>query len=148
MLKKYTFLIGLLIHFYTLFGQSQIQRCNSVMTGTFYFYPPQSTDQFLIIRNDSVQKEINMITLDTSFWEIISRHDCVFKLKFLKTTKRITNEQANFLKSHPTIIEVTWLTTDYYLFSATMDSIPIKENIQDTIWRRSKLQKNSIEPIP
>ncbi|ULT41740.1 hypothetical protein KRR40_45405 [Niabella defluvii] len=74
--------------------------CANIKTGRFYFYPQNTKQFFVILRSDSLQREINVVTNDTSYWKINWKSPCVFDLIFLKTTKKLSTEELEFYKSN------------------------------------------------
>lgn len=99
-----------------LLAQSKDFNRQKIKVGTFYFYPLKSEDRFKIIRKGLIQMEINTKTSDTSFWKINWINDCVFNLRFVRSTKSIPEAQKSFLNSHFTIVQVLGVTKDYYVF--------------------------------
>jgi hypothetical protein len=84
------------------------------------------------------QKEINPKMDDTSYWKINMDGDCTFRLKFIRISNKKSDEEMRFLMSHTTIIKILDVTDNYYTFSGTLDSLPIKMALTDTIWRKLK----------
>ena len=113
-------------------------KCKKVKTGNFYFYPAKSSNTFLISRNDSLQKEINLQTMDTSFWKLEWKTPCSFTLTFLKKTGKVSEEERTFLKSNRTVIEILEITKDYYVFKGWLDNVTAP-SITDTLWMKKKI---------
>ena len=67
-------------------------------TANFTFMLKNSTDRFLIVRKDSSQEEINLNENGTSFWRISWQNDSSFYVKFLRCTKKISDEELPFIK--------------------------------------------------
>lgn len=131
--------IYICLFLFSLSARSQTPNCNKTKNGNFYFYPTKSTKSFLIIRDGTSQQEIDLNTKDTSFWKVNWPEDCVLTTQFLKTTKTIPEDQANFLKSHVTVIEIQKVTNKYYTFLGSIDVNGTKMGqTQDTIWFRQK----------
>lgn len=123
-----TFLFPALI-----FGQLKNLNCKRIKIGSFYFYPPASSKGFLIIRNKTTQKEINLQTGDTSFWRIKWQSPCIFTLSFLRKSRAVSNEELSFFNSHKTVVEILGLTKDYYIFKGGLDNM-VTSNVTDTMW--------------
>ena len=118
-------------------AQSKALDCSSVREGTFYFYPLKSQEQFVIIRDGSIQKEINSKTSDTSFWKVDWINDCVLNLKFIRSNQSMSNAQKFFFSSHITVIKVLGITKDYYVFNGGLDSIS-RNSAVDTLWLKAR----------
>ncbi len=117
-----------------LLGQSKSADCGSVRKGIFYFYPPKSQTKFAIVRSDSTQEEVNLLTTDTSFWRISWQNDCMFNLKFVRKSHAISNEEKDFYNSHTLSVKILSVTKDYYTFKADMDPSATKNPLVDTLW--------------
>lgn len=111
--------------------------CSKIKKGKFYFYPPNSEKEFLIVRNNSIQKEININIGDTSYWKIYWQSPCIFNLKFLRKSQPVSHEELQFYNSHKTVIEVLKVTKDYYVFKGSLDSINTGA-VTDTLWFKRK----------
>jgi hypothetical protein len=135
--KLAIFLISFLFSIISL-AQSKSLDCSNIKNGTFYFYPTNSQQKFLIIRDRSVQKEINMITYDTSFWKVTWQNNCVFNLKFIRKSQPITTEEKSFFNSHISIVKILIVKKDYYVFKGGFDSINSAIALTDTLWYKAK----------
>ena len=144
MVDNYFFMSRKLINFLILFmplagiGQMKGSNCNSIKKGKFYFYPSNSQKQFLIIRNYSIQKEINLQTNDTSFWKVSWQSPCMFTLTFLQRSQPISSEELLFFNSHKTVVKVLKITKDYYIFKGGLDAITNSSAVADTLWLKRK----------
>lgn len=121
-----------------IYAQLKNTDCNSIKKGQFYFYPPNSQKGFLIVRNNFVQKEINLSTGDTSFWKVDWQTPCLFHLTFMRKSKPISNEELSFLKSHQTAVEILQVTKDFYVFKGGLTDVNTSR-VSDTLWLRKKL---------
>ncbi|MFA6059622.1 MAG: hypothetical protein WC756_15555 [Taibaiella sp.] len=113
------------------FGQ-QVD-CHVAKSGKFIYHPQKSKQRFLIIRNDSIQKEVNLDTRDTSLWQV-NWEQCVLKLKFLRNTKPMSNEELQFYKTHTATITILYTTKDYYVFQAGVTEQKRSKSTTDTMW--------------
>lgn len=120
-------------------GQLNSSNCSSIKKADFYFYPSNSQKQFLIVRNNSLQKEIDINTGDTSFWKVKWLGPCIFTLSFLRRSQPISNEELLFFNSHKTIVEVLKVTPNYYVFKGGLDSIAKAGSITDTLWHKKRI---------
>ena len=116
--------------------------CKDVKKGVFYLYPSSLPKGFIILRNDSIQKEINIETKDTSFWKINWKNSCTFNLKFIRSTQAMPEEEKKFYNLHQPVINVLGVTKDYYIFKVGLDSINAAKVIIDTIWFKARQPNN------
>lgn len=141
-IKKFRTIITLvfLLLLFGLFIQwcSVTVSCNDVQNGQFHFYGKDLGIHYLIIRKDSVQKEINLATHDTSFWKISWSGECIYTAKYLYGGGIKSEEQKNFLLNHTTVIQIQKTTPEYYIFKGALDSLTSKFSAIDTIWLKAK----------
>jgi hypothetical protein len=82
--------IGFLIAFtlpLCMLGQSATSNnCNKIKCGTFYFYPVNTQTGFVVIRKNSIQKEINLVSPLLVFPKA-ARHRCVLRKGILSASK-------------------------------------------------------------
>lgn len=119
-------------------GQSKTLDCSSIRNGTFYFCPLNPQKKFTIIRENSIQKEIDIKTFDTSFWRVSWQSDCVFNLKFIRRSRLISEKEKIFLNSHSTTIKILNITRSYYVFKADVDLGTTVSTLTDTLWFKPK----------
>jgi hypothetical protein len=126
-----------------IFGQSEKSNdCNKVKYGTFYFYPANAQTGFVVIRRNSLQEEINLKTRDTSFWKIQWTSSCGFNLKFIRKSLAISVEEKVFYNSHLSVVEISKITKDYYVFKGGLDSLSGKGSMTDTLWFKAKMSQS------
>jgi hypothetical protein len=112
---------------------------NAVKNGIFYYYPINSNESFSIVRNDSVQKETQLGTKDTSYWRISWQNDSVFSARYWKGTRRKSDAEISFYNAHLLVVKIKNITASYYTFSGGIDSVSGIGNTQDTAWFKPKL---------
>lgn len=113
--------------------------CKTIQNGTFYFYPPDQKDGFKLIRNDSLQVEVELKTNDTSFWKIQWINECVCTSKFISTTKKkVPKEFLDMVNNHIMFMEVMEVTDKYYRMRVRVDSLSNSEYYEDKIWLQPK----------
>jgi hypothetical protein len=122
----------------TIIGQPKASGCDKIKNGTFYFYPLRSQKEFVIIRDDSIQKEIDIKTSDTSFWKVEWVNNCHLNLKFIRSSQSMSNAKKSFFNSHITVVEVLDVTKDYYIFKGGLDSINNANILTDTMWLKAR----------
>lgn len=134
-----SFLIALTFPLF-MFGQSAtVNNCNKVKYGTFYFYPENVQNGFIIIRKKNIQKEINLKTSDTTFWGVKWKNTCEFNLKFIRKSRLISNEEKAFYNSHVSVVNILKVTKEYYVFNAGLDSLTNKSALIDTLWFKARI---------
>lgn len=136
-LKSGILLNCLFLFSFTVFAQSK-ENCKKIKTGTFYFYPAESKQQYMIVRDRFLQKEINLKTNDTSFWKVNWQNDCTFSLKFIKITLPLSEFENSFFHSHNTVIKILAIYQDFYVFKQGLDSLNSK-SVTDTLWFKPRL---------
>jgi len=109
--------------------------CRNVRTGSYYFQPRNSTKKFLVIRTDSIQKEVEITTQDTTCWKIKWITDCDFFLEFIRRTNNTSEREKSFYTSHKVMVKILTVTKDYYSFTAGLDSIS-SSSLTDTLWMK------------
>lgn len=118
---------------FIVFAQRKVPNCKKVKTGSFYFYPADSKQQYMIVRNSFLQMEINLKTNDTSFWKINWQNDCSVNMKFIKSTRLLSQFEDSFFHSHSVVVETLHVKNNYCVFKQGLDSLNYK-SIIDTLW--------------
>jgi hypothetical protein len=122
-----------------MFGQSVTDNdYHKVKCGTFYFYPIGAQNGFTIIRTKKIQKEINLKTSDTTFWEVKWKNACEFNLKFIRKSRLMTNDEKSFYNSHVSVFKILKVTKEYYVFKAGLDSLNNISALTDTLWFKAR----------
>lgn len=109
--------------------------CQSVRKGKFYFQPKNSGKKYFIIRTAFIQKEVEVNSIDTSYWKIKWIADCKFTLEFSHKTGKMTVEEKSYYTSHKLLVEILNVKKNYYSFKADLDSISGRPSI-DTLWMK------------
>ena len=107
MKKRYCLLLISLCFFSLLWGQNNPEQVNRIKIGVFYFYPKNSSESFNIIRNDSIQMEINLNTQDTTIWRIRWQNDHLFNVRYWTGTKKLSDAELAFDNAHIIMIRIT-----------------------------------------
>jgi len=122
-------LINILIGFLfpiILLGQSKTFSCEKIKNGTFYFHPQNPQKKLIVVRQGSVQKEINTQKSDTSFWKVTWQNACVYTLEFIRKSRPLSDEEKSFYTSHISVVKILSIKKDYYVFKGGLDSIANK----------------------
>jgi hypothetical protein len=138
--KNANFFIALVCPLFTCGQPARVNDCNKVKYGTFYFYPPKTNDEFVIIRDKDFQKEINFKTKDTSFWQVNWKNDCECSLKFIRKSGPVSNDEKAFYKAHVTVVQIAKVSKQYYVFKGGLDSIESRNPVSDTIWFKPRIK--------
>jgi hypothetical protein len=141
--KKFVLLLMLICCVSLLRGQKTRQLPNVAKNGIFYFYPQNSKESFRIVRDDSIQQEINLNTGDTSIWRIKWQNDTGFKIRYLTGTKKLPDAEISFMKAHSAVVQIEKITSGYYTFSIGLDSANGIHSAHDTMWLKPKINRNS-----
>lgn len=121
-----------------IYGKRPNLPCKSVKKGSFYFYGKTTGVHYKIIRNDSLQMEVNRTSNDTSFWKIDWIDDCSYKLKYLYGGGSTVAGIKDFLAKHTTFIQIREVQPRFYVFKVALDSLNSAEFDVDTAWMKAK----------
>lgn len=114
------------------------KRCSDVKYGHFYFYGKSTGNSYQIIREDSLQLEVNANTNDTSFWKINWIDECSYKLKYLHGGGSNFSQMKDFLIKHTTCIQIREVKPEFYVFKVSLDSFNSNMSLVDTAWMKAK----------
>jgi len=135
---KSSILINCLFLFsFTVFAQVKKLNCKRVKIGTFYFYPAESKQQYIIVRDSFFQKEINLKTNETSFFQVNWQNDCTFSMRLIKTTRALSEFESSLFRSHTTTIKILAINQKFYTYKLVINSLNSKPVI-DTLWFKPK----------
>lgn len=123
---------------YTGFCQNS-SSCQNFKTGVFYIYPKNDTGRFVITRTGDVQKEVDLVTGDSTIWKIKWMDDCVYQLKFISTSGKLSAEQRELQTKHDLVISITGSGKDYYTFQGSFDKVKNPVIMYDTMWLSEKV---------
>ncbi|MEO5592948.1 MAG: hypothetical protein ABIR15_17720 [Chitinophagaceae bacterium] len=132
-------------------AQDKYPVCTDLKNGIFYNYPKNAPDQYMDTREGDWVHETNLITGDTTLWQIKWTDDCVYTLKYISGNVKINAEVAVFLKKHVLAIEMLKLTNEYYTFKSYVDKVSTVPILSDTMWLNQKVvvsHSNLIRRIP
>ena len=127
----------LLLNLIGFIAQAQ-NDCKNIKTGTFYYYPKNSTDSYLEIRDDKHLYETNLTKGDSSVYEIKWSDDCVYTLKYVSGNAEMSDEVEEFNKKHKLLFEVNKIAKDYYTFTGYIDKTSNQPVLKDTMWLNIK----------
>src|SRR5688572_13453780 len=104
--KKANFFIALVCPLFACGQPAKVNDCNKVKNGTFYFYPPKTTDEIVIIRDKDHQTEIHNKTKDTSFWQVKWKNDCEFSLRFIRKNRPVSDDEMALYNAHVVVAQI------------------------------------------
>ncbi|MBV9962705.1 MAG: hypothetical protein JO072_10695 [Parafilimonas sp.] len=123
---------------FTAFISKAQSDCNDIKTGTFYYCPKNTNDNYLEVRNDKYLVETNLLKGDSSVYEIKWSNDCVYTLKYISGNAEISDAIIEFNKKHKLLFQVNKITKDYYLFTGYIDKTSNQPILTDTMWLNIK----------
>jgi hypothetical protein len=100
----------------------------------FYYYPKNSNESFIAIRNDTLLKEVNIKKGDTSLWKINWLSDCKYSVHYISGINMDSKEMEQFYKATQLNVSIQKVTANYYIFSAEVTSPKQKKVFSDTVW--------------
>lgn len=112
--------------------------CKELRNGRFHYYGKQTGAHFLILRQDSMQKEVKVATNDTAYWRVAWIDECTYAANWLSGGRMKTEEEKTFLRSHTTITQIQKTTTEYYIMTSALDSLNSGLYVVDTVWMRAR----------
>jgi hypothetical protein len=137
--KNANFFIALVCPLFACGQPARVNDCNKVKYGTFYFYPPKTNNEYVIIRDKDLQREINFKTKDTTFWQLKWKNDCEFSLRFIRKSGPISDGEKAFYNAHVTVVQIAKVSKQYYVFKGGLDSIESGNFLSDTIWFKPRI---------
>ncbi|MDB5199784.1 MAG: hypothetical protein JWO92_1747 [Chitinophagaceae bacterium] len=140
-IKKHPSIIFILLFLFAgLFIQchTSTKTCRDVKNGRFHFYGKELNKHYEIIRQDTLQKEVNLSTGDTSFWKVSWIDECTYTARYLFGGGEKSEEEKNFLLTHITFIQIQKATPKYYIVLGALDSLSSTFRIVDTVWMQAK----------
>jgi hypothetical protein len=117
--------------------------CSSIRTGTFYYYPKNTSDSYLDVRDDKYLHETNLNTGDSSLYEIKWSDDCVYTLKYISGNEKMSDDVVEFNKKHKLLFQVSKTSKDYYTFTGYIDKTSNQPVLTDTMWLNIKINTNN-----
>jgi len=139
-----TFYLSLILFIVTVFacypvcGYSQAATCKDLHTGILYSYPKNSSDRYVIERDEKFQKEVILNSNDSILYEIKWKDDCTYAQKYVSGGKKLPKEALDILAKHDLVSEIESITADYYTYALYLDkksNLPISK---DTMWLHEK----------
>ena len=142
-----SFLFLLTIASFNCFSQES-SSCKALHDGTYYFYSPISNGHGIYIREGGWQKEINREKGDTVLWKVKWKDDCHYLLTYQSGNPLFDALNKDAKQRLATLVAITAVTDEYYLFQSFSPNEPGKMVGSDTLWRMdvpAKLVKKDME---
>jgi len=112
--------------------------CGRLKNGTFYLYPKNSGEQYMSMREGNKEFERNLVTGDSTTYQLNWITDCNYTVKLVKTSEKLTPDQRAWFAEHQVHFEVTNIAEDYYVFKARQDKKSGTVLRIDTMWLKPK----------
>lgn len=126
-------------------AQIKTPTCEDLKYGIFHYYPKNSSDHDVNIREGEFVREINSKSGDSIIWQIKWVDECVYSLKYISGNRPIPEENLKFIKKHKLVYEIGRITKDYYLFKGYVDKVSDLPIQTDTMWLNEKINRVSNE---
>ncbi|MCW3092121.1 MAG: hypothetical protein JWP81_3190 [Ferruginibacter sp.] len=136
-----TCFLSLMLLSFIPFAQNKIPNCTDLKDGIFYFYPKNTSELDLNIREGELLREINTKTGDTILWKIQWPGDCQYTLKYISGDTKMSDEHLKFFKKHKLIYEIERITSAYYTFKGYVDKVSDTPLQSDTMWLNEKVNR-------
>ncbi len=112
--------------------------CSKIRTGTFFQYKNGNQLYSTVIRQDTLQTEINSQTGDTSYWKIHWTDNCTFSCNYISGFKSKSKEELDFYNQSTLVFKVKTMNDEYYNYDAELKFKSQSMSFSDTLWRQRK----------
>ncbi len=126
-------------------AQAKTPTCTYLKDGIFHFYPKNSSDHDLNIREGELLHETNSKSGDSILWQIKWVDECIYTLKYISGNRPLSGENLKFVKKHKFVYEIGRITNEYYLFKGYVDKVSDIAIQTDTMWLIEKVNRVSNE---
>jgi hypothetical protein len=111
--------------------------CDKYKNGRFYLYSPATF--YTIIRQDTMQLEIDKKSGDSTWWKVKWVSPCTYLLKFISSTEKMDDRRAEFFTNTLIKVSIVKTTPGYYIYDAqgTWHDIQLPAS-SDTIWMQER----------
>jgi hypothetical protein len=109
----------------------------NLKSGTFHFYTPEQV-HFIILKQDTLDAEVNTQTGDTSYWRVQWLNDSTYNSMFVRKTIPDTGLRQQFNLESKTQIRIKAIEPTYYLFESHSTYKDTKFTYADTVWFNPK----------
>ncbi len=121
-----------------------LPTCKDLHAGIFYQYPKNLRNQYIIYQSEGFEKDIDIITGDTTLYENKWLSDCVLSQKCISSNEKIIIDNWKFVKKHNFINEIIKITDSCFLINIYIDKLDKKPISIDTMWfnQRTNISNN------
>ena len=126
-------------------AQAKTPTCADLKDGIFHYYPKNSSDHDLNIREGEFLHETNSKSGDTILWQVKWIDECIYSLKYISGNRSMPEENLKFIKKHKLVYEIGRITKEYYLFKGYVDKVSDIPIQTDTMWLTEKANRVSNE---
>ncbi len=116
-----------------------LPSCKDLHSSVLYQYPKNSGRQYIISQNEGFEKDVDVISGDSSIYENKWLSDCVLSQKCQTSTEKIIRDNWKFVKKHNFISEIIGITDSCFLINVYLDKLSDKPLETDTMWFNQKL---------
>jgi hypothetical protein len=120
------------------FAQKSKPVNQRITSGKFYYYSQMTGRDYLIIRKNDIQMEIDLKCHDTSYWKMQWHSKTLLALTFIHSSKKLSEEELQFYETGKVYIRIANVTKNYYTFKGGIDSTIRQAFISDTMWFKPK----------
>ncbi len=136
---RFIFLSALTFLSFNLKGQKP--SCSGLEQGLFFYYSNKSSD-YVFIREEGLQKEINLATGDTSLWNLEWKSNCTYLLSYVSGGHLETLQKSSG-KTFVFAVKIMKTTSDYYVYSSYMDKLGGTLLTTDTLWLKKQQHRTT-----
>ena len=126
-------------------AQAKTPTCADLKDGIFHYYPKNSSDHDLNIREGEFLHETNSKSGDTILWQVKWIDECIYSLKYISGNRSMPEENLKFIKKHKLVYEIGRTTKEYYPFKGYVDKVSDIPIQTDTMWLTEKANRVSNE---
>ncbi len=137
--RIYVILFSFVFNIMDGYAQVDKERCKEIQNGIFYFYPQNSKERLIEIREGDFLTEKSLVTGDTMHWKIKWDSECTYRLSFISSSLAMDKAMKKVTKKYDFVYKITGITDQYYTFTGYLDNIKNNPIQQDTIWMSEKI---------
>lgn len=108
--------------------------CTRYKTGKFFNYSTVTKGKIFIERSDSIQTETDSVRGFTYKYKINWQSPCDYSIIAVSNSKLVSDGIDSFFQITPIKVTIVNGNSNYYIYSASVDSADKHLGILDTIW--------------
>lgn len=133
-----SFLVYVLCFSLSARAQDKPASCSALHNVSFYSYPPNSNGRVFSRMDGQWQHETDLLTGDTSLWQIKWTSDCSYTAKLVAGGRKLSRESQELLREHVIAFQVTAVTDSFFVFNGFLDKTSNLPLTTDTAWFHEK----------